>query len=75
MESAVNKETLKTSYDLLNIEIQNLFYKNWTKIKNQKIKPKRQIEGGSFHLKSDKNNYSYLIEKNGWNTKCKEIKN
>lgn len=75
IEIDVNKETLKTSYDLLNIEIQNLFYKNWTKLKNQKIKPKRQKEGGSFHLKSDKNNYSYLTEKNGWNTKCKEIKN
>ena len=75
IEIDANNHTLKTSYDLLNTEIQNLFYDNWINIKNRKISPKRQNVGGSFHLKSDLQNYLYLIEKNGWDTKCNKIEN
>ena len=75
IEMDANNHTLKTSYDLLNTEIQNLFYDNWIKLKNNKINPKKQNKSGSFHLKSDINNYLYLIEKNGWNTKCNKIEN
>jgi len=75
IEMDANNHTLKTSYDLLNTEIQNLFFDNWVKIKNRKISPKRQKSGGSFHLKSDLQNYLHLIEKNGWDTKCYKIEN
>lgn len=75
IEIDAKNHTLKTSYDLLNTEIQNLFYDNWINIKNRKISPKRQNVGGSFHLKSDLQNYLYLIEKNGWDTKCNKIEN
>ena len=68
-----NKHSLKTSYNLLKLEIENLFYKNWKMIKSQRIVPKKQEGKGSFHLKRDINNYYYLIEKNGWNTKCNKI--
>ena len=67
------KYSLKTSYDLLKFEIENLFFKNWNSIKNQKIIPKKQKGKGSFHLKKDIQKYNYLIQKNGWDTMCNKI--
>tara|TARA_B100001758_G_C18103658_1_gene449831 strand:+ start:71 stop:646 length:576 start_codon:yes stop_codon:yes gene_type:complete len=67
------KHSLKTSYDLLKSEIENLFFKNWNSIKNQKIIPKKQKGKGSFHLKKDIQKYNYLIQKNGWDTMCNKI--
>jgi methionyl-tRNA formyltransferase len=67
------KYSLKTSYDLLKLEIENLFFKNWNSIKNQKIIPKKQKGKGSFHLKKDIQKYNYLIQKNGWDTMCNKI--
>lgn len=70
-----DKHSLKTSYNLLNIEIQNLFFTYWKKIKHNKIIPKKQLVKGSYHSSKDKNEYTYLLNENGWNTNCKKIAN
>lgn len=40
------KETLKSSYEILHKEIQTLFKENWSRIKNNKIVPEPQMGGG-----------------------------
>ncbi len=46
-------ETLKTSYDKLQTEIEQLFIKHWDDIKNQQITAIPQPSQGSFHYNSD----------------------
>ena len=46
-------DTLNSSYLKLKKEIENLFCENFMRIIGGKIKPKKQIGKGSFHLKSD----------------------
>src|SRR3990167_1746972 len=41
-----DKETLKTSYEILHREIQTLFKENWNKIKNSEITTITQVGGG-----------------------------
>lgn len=42
-----NKETLKSSYEILHREIQKLFKENWVKIRNGEINPMTQTGGGA----------------------------
>mgnify|MGYP001604517659 CR=1 FL=1 len=42
-----NKETLKSSYEILHREIQSLFKENWDKIKNGEIVSQKQMGGGT----------------------------
>lgn len=46
-----DKETIKSSYELLHREIQVLFNENWNKIKNGEIVPQKQMGGGASTLK------------------------
>ena len=65
-------ETLKSTYNLLNDAMIELFKVNWIKIKNEKLKPKAQIGAGTYHKSSDKKNYMHLLT-NGWDTSIKDI--
>ena len=71
----VNQQTLSTTYGILQNEIQSLFYENWYSIKNKKIKSAPQIGSGSIHRINDIKKYNFLLEKEGWNTKIKDILN
>jgi len=50
-------DTLKTTYGILQSSIQELFINNWNNIKTQIIKPKKQIEKGTFHKSTEKEQY------------------
>ena len=65
-------ETLKSTYNLLNDAMIELFKVNWIKIKNEKLRPKAQIGAGTYHKSSDKKNYMHLLT-NGWDTSIKDI--
>ena len=69
-----NKEgTLSTTYKNLEKNIENLFFKNWIKIKKQKYKKiKQNLKDGTSHKKKDKKKFDYLLV-NGWNTKIKNL--
>jgi methionyl-tRNA formyltransferase len=64
--------TLATSYGKLANEIEGLFFSIFPDILSQKIKPKKQGPGGSFHKSKDKNGYLKLLH-SGWNTPLRDI--
>lgn len=67
-----NDETLRTSYEKLIIEIEQLFMANWLDIKNGKIIPKNQLNKGTSHKKNDKLKWEHLLIK-GWDTPIIEL--
>ena len=69
-----NNETLKSSYKILNENIQVLFKENWLKIKKGAIKAKKQNEIGTLHYKYESSIFEPLIDKKGWDTSIKELK-
>ncbi len=71
-----DNETLKSSYDKLNEEIQLLFIKNFYDINNNTCpRLPQNINEGSIHKLIDKNNIWELIEKNGsWDISIKNLK-
>jgi len=69
-----DKETLKSSYEKLHRELQNLFKENWEKIKRGKIKPKKQIGGGGIHYKRDYKLFEPLIREKRWDIQIRELK-
>ena len=68
-------ETLGSTYQKLQTEIQNLFFKNWDLIKTLKAKRRPQVGAGTTHRVKDKEPLLYLIEKDGWNTKVSVLAN
>lgn len=56
------KETLKSSYEILNREIQEVFKKNWDKIKADKFQSQKQVGGGAYTT-SEKVNFLSLLSK------------
>ena len=70
-----NTETLKSSYEKLHKEIQELFRRNWNDIKNGKIKPKSQNLKGSVHYVKDFKKIEHLTSDKGWDMPIKEFKN
>ena len=62
-----NNDTLATSYDKLQQEIQQLFMLNWVDIKDGNIPRKRQVGKGSLHKAKDKESISHILT-DGWNT-------
>ena len=68
-----DKETLKTSYEILHREIQALFKENWNKIKNSEINTIAQ-GGGGLHYKSESIKFESFIKEKGWNTLIRELK-
>lgn len=76
-EVAINedKETLRTSYELLHSEIQALFKRCWGKIKLNEIEPKPQNGKGSFHYYSEfSEKVQPLLREKGWDTPVAELK-
>lgn len=67
-------ETLSSSYNKLQDEIQNLFKENWNQIKKLTFKPIRQGEEGTIHYKKDFDKRSFLIKEKGWDITIKELK-
>lgn len=68
------KHTLRSSYILLHEKIQELFKKNWERIKNGEITPKPQIGQGSFHSSKDFEIIKPIIEKSGWDIPIVRLK-
>ena len=65
-------ETLKSTYEMLNNAIVQLFKENWANIKNNKLKKYPQEGKGSYHKSSDKNEFMDLFI-DGWDTKIKDL--
>ena len=72
---SLDTETLASSYQKLQVEIQNLFFQHWDLIKNQKCDRIRQVGAGTTHRVKEKEHLLHLMEKNGWNTKLSVIVN
>ena len=70
-----NTETLKSSYEKLHREIQELFKINWNDIKNKKLKLTQQDLGGNFHYAEDFKKIEHIISDKGWDTSIREFKN
>lgn len=66
--------TLRSSYEKLHKEIQELFKQNWNKIKTGKIKPIPQKTKGTLHYKADFKKIEYLLGDQGWDSPILEIK-
>lgn len=65
--------TLKQTYDLSRKMMVKLFANNWTDIRNQKSKQKRQSKDqGTLHLKNDFDGIYELLE-NGWDTEIFKV--
>lgn len=67
-----SKETLKSSYNKLHEEIQNLFKENWDKIKENKILAKPQIGKGSMHSINDSKFIESITQ--SWDVNIIELK-
>lgn len=62
-------ETLRTSYEKLQVALQNLFFQSWEKIKTGQITPIPQPVGwGSYHRHKD-----MPILPKGWDTPVEEL--
>lgn len=70
-----SSETLSSSYQKLQAEIQNLFFKNWDFIKDEKMKRRSQVGIGTTHKIKDMEPLLYLIEKEGWDTNISVLVN
>ena len=68
------KETLKSSYEILHREIQDLFKSYWQEIKKGKIKPEKQKERGSIHYKKDLEKFEQILSTKGWDISVLELK-
>jgi UDP-2,4-diacetamido-2,4,6-trideoxy-beta-L-altropyranose hydrolase len=70
-----NIETLRTSYERMHREIQDLFKTNWWKLRVGKVVPKKQTSGGTLHYKKDNSLFESLLKEKGWDTPVNELKN
>jgi methionyl-tRNA formyltransferase len=70
-----NEETFFTTYDKLNIEIQNLFKENWGKIKTGSFITKKQDNRkATIHKKNELDNLLKFFGDKFWHTKISDIK-
>jgi methionyl-tRNA formyltransferase len=65
-------ETLKSSYEILQREIQSLFREKWQSIKAGSCVRSRQDGKGSVHRKKDMEKVSHLLTQ-GWDTPIKSL--
>ncbi len=70
------EETLASSYEKLHKRMVYLFTHSWGDIKRGIIKARKQPNEkiGSFHYKRHREPYNFLLERNGWNTPVKYIR-
>ena len=71
----IEQQTLSTTYQILQSEIQSMFYENWHSIKTNTIQSFAQQGRGTSHKIRDKSKYEYLLKKEGWNTKVIDLIN
>lgn len=69
-----NNETLSSSYDKLNKEIQSLFIENWVAIINLNFIPIPQSNYGSSHSNNDFKRIENILGEEGWNININELK-
>ena|GEM_PF-5904811 len=62
-----DEETLATSYEKLQLEIQKLFKQNWHDIKNGICERRKQVGSSSTHKIKDKESLLHLLT-NSWHT-------
>lgn len=72
--SIAGQETLRSSYALLQEEIQKLFRAYWHEIKQNNILPKKQTGSGTFHRKKDLEKYKTLLDEKGYDTPLAELR-
>jgi len=66
--------TLKESYEILKKEIEDLFAKNWLKIKTLQFKrTKQDPDGGSYHTKKQTEKYLKKLGISSWETEVKDL--
>lgn len=75
LEFNKNVETLRSSYEILQEEIQLLFKENWQKIKSFDFVSKKQIEKGSLHYKKDLEKIKSSIEDFNWDIPVSKLIN
>jgi methionyl-tRNA formyltransferase len=68
------QETLRSSYKKLHEEIQELFKKNWVKIKMKDINPQKQSGVGSMHTIKEFSIVEPLLKEKGWDISIRELK-
>ena len=68
-------ETLSSSYNKLQKEIQNLFFQNWDSIKKQTNNRTSQEGFSTSHKVKDKDDLLFLMEPDGWNTRISKLIN
>ena len=61
------EETLRSSYERLQLEIQDLFCELWAEIRAGRAPRTPQPSGGSYHRSSDKAPFGHLLT-SGWDT-------
>jgi hypothetical protein len=66
-------DTLKTSYDRLCIEVEELFKSVWGEIRVGKCRTIRQSGEGSLHRKRDLELVKTLFEQKGWDTPVADL--
>ncbi len=67
-------ETLKSSYEILHREIQELFKEIWNKVKYGDIVPVPQPQTGTLHFTNELIDLETLLKEKGWDTPIKEFK-
>lgn len=72
---SLDSETLASSYQKLQVEIQNLFFQHWDLIKNEKCDRTPQVGTGTTHRVKEKEHLLHIMEKDGWNTKLSVLDN
>ena len=68
-----DQETLFTTYNKLQTEIQELFKINWNRIRTGNCQRQKQIGIGSVHKQKDKQKLKHLL-RDGWNTPVSVLK-
>lgn len=68
-------ETLFSSYNKLQKEIQNLFFQNWNSIKSITNNRTPQKGFSTSHKINDKNDFLFLLEPDLWDTKVSKLIN
>lgn len=68
------QETLRSSYNILHMEIQSIFMSNWDEMKNFRIEPVSQKGEGSIHYVKDFNKIQFLLGDEGWDIPILKMK-
>ncbi|GAB4276498.1 MAG: hypothetical protein Kow0056_07000 [Coriobacteriia bacterium] len=64
--------TLRTSYEILSLQIEALFKKSWHAVRAGDIRPQPQQGEGSFHKKEDLKAFESLLTR-GWDTPVSQL--